>query len=148
MKYSLRTLLLGLTALLIWLGWQADRMHRQRAALAVIGSREGSVEYCGPASGAPLARWLGRDMACDVDAVYLGGTEVADDDLSCLTALPRLRVLVLTSTAISDAGLRHLYDRRSLETIDLRFSAVTEAGVEALRRALPQARILHRSDID
>jgi hypothetical protein len=87
-------------------------------------------------------------MVSDVDAVYLGGATVADDDLACLESLPRLRVLVLTSTAISDAGLRYLHDQQSLETIDLRFTAVTDAGVDSLRRALPKARILRRSDID
>lgn len=148
MRYNLRTLLLGLTLLFVWLGWKADRMHRQRAALAAIEARQGAVEYHPPAGGERMTHWLGRDMACDVAAVYLGGTAVADEDLSCLGGLPQLRVLVLTSTAISDAGLRYLYELENLETIDLRFSAVSDAGVDALRRALPQARILRHSDID
>lgn len=148
MKYNLRTLLAGLTALLVWLGWNADRMHRQRAAVMAIRARQGAVEYGQAAGAACLAPWLGREMACHVDAVYLGGTTVADEDLSCLAGLPRLRVLVLTSTAVSDAGLPYLYSQQNLETVDLRFSAVTDAGIDALRRALPKAQILRRSDID
>lgn len=148
MNYSLRTLLIALTVLLVWLGCEGDRIHRQRAALTVIEARQGAVEYRQSASSEYLAQWLGRDVACDVDAVYLGGAAVADDDLACLDGLPRLRVLVLTSTAISDAGLRYLYDLQNVETIDLRFTAVTELGANALRRALPKAKVLLRSDID
>lgn len=148
MRYNLRTLLLGLTVLLIWLGWKADHVHRQRRAVAAIEAKQGAVEFCSPANGLGLPRWFGRDVACEVEAAYLGGTAIADDDLACLNGLPRLRVLVLTSTAVSDAGLRHLRDLHCLETIDLRFTAVSDAGVSALRQALPAAQVLSHSDID
>jgi hypothetical protein len=151
MKYSLRTLLLAMTALVLGLGWEAERIHRQRAAKDIIYRANGAVEYedaFSPTVTKHLWSWLGRDAVENVTAVYFGGTSVSDDDLACLRHLPRLRVLVLTSSTVSDAGLPHLYNLPNLETVDLRFTAVTELGVEQLRRALPQAKILSKSDID
>ncbi|HVX11916.1 MAG TPA: hypothetical protein VHC22_12100 [Pirellulales bacterium] len=151
-QFGVRTMLIAITALMIWLGWQAERIHRQRAAVAVIDRLHGSVEYRDavpwPAVSRRLAACLGRDAVANVAAVYLGGTSAGDDELACLHALPRLRVLVLTSSAVTDAGLPHLHALREVESIDLRFTAVTDAGVARLRRALPHTRVLGKSDIE
>jgi hypothetical protein len=151
MKYSLRTLFLVTTALLIWLGWQAERIHRQREANAVIYRAGGMVRYedafLRPVTK-HLSTRLGRDAVQHITAVYFGGTSAKDEDLACLRMLPRLREVILTSSAVSDAGLPHLYGLRELETVDLRFTAVSESGIAELRRALPQAKILTKSDID
>ncbi|MGH7137606.1 MAG: hypothetical protein ACREHD_17810, partial [Pirellulales bacterium] len=151
MRYSLRTLLVATTALVVWLGWQAERMHRQREANAVIDRAGGMVRYEDAFSWPvtkQLSTCLGRDAVQNVTAVYFGGTSATDDDLACLRMLPRLREVVLTSSAVTDAGLPHLHGLRDLETIDLRFTAVSESGIAALRRALPQARILSKSDLE
>lgn len=151
MKYRLRTLLIGVTAFVIWLGWEAERMHRQRQANAVIYRVGGIVEYEDAFSRQVtkhIAKWLGRDAVENIMAVYLGGSAVKDDDLACLQLLPRVREVVLTSSDVSDAGLPHLYRLSKLETVDVRFTKVTDAGVERLRRALPHARILHKSDLE
>lgn len=161
MRFSLRTLLLFTTILVVWLGYQAEQIHRQQAAVAAIQHLHGSVRYDGrfqddadvanPSRSKLrrwLAQWLGRDAIANIDAVYLGGTEVRDADLICLKKLPRLRLVVLTSTPITDAGLVHLRNLTDLETLDLRFTAVSDAGVAKLRRALPLATIHSKSDIE
>ena len=153
MRYSLRTLLLVMTVLVVWLGYQAELIHRQRAATRAIEQLHGSVEYDDSSSDSAvrnwLARWLGRDAVSDVDAVYLAGAAVDDDDLAWLKELPRLRTVVLTSSPISDAGLRHLRPLTHLETVDLRFiTEVTDEGIASLRRALPEVKILGKSDIE
>jgi hypothetical protein len=134
------------------MGWQAEQVHRQRAAVVAIERVNGSVRYrdvlTWPGFTQRLSACLGRDAVANVDAVYLGGTSASDDDLVCLRSLPRLRVIVLTSSAVTDAGLVHLHDLPTAESIDLRFTAVSDAGILELRRALPQARILSKSDIE
>lgn len=152
MRYSLRTLLLVITLLVVWLGYHAEQIHRQRAATRAIEQLHGSVEYDDSLGDSAvrkwLARWLGRDAVSNVDVVYLAGATVADDDLAWLKDLPRLRTVALTSSPITDAGLRHLNRLTHLETVDLRFTEVTDEGIASLRRALPEAKILGKSDIE
>jgi hypothetical protein len=151
-QFSLRTLLLLLTVLVLWLGYKADQVHRQRAAAAAVERLHGSLHYDDSLSDSSvrkwLVRWLGRETIANVDGVYLGGTSVSDDDLARLKGLPRLRTVVLTSSAVTDAGLPHLRDLTGLQTVDLRFTPVTDDGLASLRRALPQATILGKSDIE
>ena len=152
MRYSLRTLLLVMTVLVVWLGYQAEQIHRQRAVVRAIERLHGSVKYDDSLGNSALrrwlGRWLGREAIANVDAVYLAGATVADGDLACLKELPRLRTVVLTSSPITDAGLQHLRRLTHLETIDLRFTEVTDEGIARLRRALPEAKILGKSDIE
>lgn len=152
MRFSLRTLLLLTTVIVVCLGYKAEQVHRQRAAVAAIELLHGSVRYDDSLSDSSIrgwfARWLGRDAIANIDAVYLGGTEASDADLTCLKQLAQLRTLVLTSTPIRDAGLVHLRNLTHLHTLDLRFTSVTNAGVADLRRALPNAKILGKSDIE
>lgn len=151
LTFRLRTLLLATTALFVGLGFEADQIHRQRDAVAAIERLHGSVRYrCSLSSSTfnRLATWLGPDAVAGVDAVYFGGTALSDDDLACLDNLPRLRTIVLTSSPITDAGLEHLPRFSDLESVDVRFTNVTEAGVARLRRRLPRATILSKSDIE
>lgn len=152
MQFSMRSLLLVTTLVVLALGFLAERAHRQRRAALAIERLHGSLRYNDELHNSPTRRWLwgwlGRDMIAQVEAVYLGGTAMHDADLACLEKLPELRELVLTSTAVSDRGLERLARLTKLESIDLRFTQVSEAGVVKLRRALPQARILSKSDID
>ena len=152
MRFSLRTLLLVTTVLVVWLGHLAEQVHQQRAVVRAIERLHGSLGYDDSLSNSPLRRWLasrlGRETVANIEAVYLGGTAARDDDLAALKNLPRLSTVVLTSSPVTDAGLVHLRGLTSLETIDLRFTEVTEAGVADLRRCLPRAKILSKSDID
>lgn len=152
MQFSMRSLLLLVTAIVLALGYRAERAHRQHDAALVVERLHGSLRYSDELSGSPVRRWLsdwlGRDMVAKVEAVYLGGSGVRDADLACLEKLPELRELVLTSTAVGDRGLEGMSRLRRLESLDLRFTQVSDAGVNKLRRALPQALILSKSDIE
>jgi hypothetical protein len=46
--------------------------------------------------------------------------------------------------AVTDRGLEHLKGLTGLKAVDLRETGVTDAGVEALRRALPRATVQRR----
>ncbi|HWB13089.1 MAG TPA: hypothetical protein VG826_27945 [Pirellulales bacterium] len=152
MRFSLRTLLVATTILVVWLGRLAEQVHQQQAVSRAIDRLHGSLGYDDSLSNSRPRRWLasrlGREAIANIEAVYLGGTRAGDDDLALLKKLPRLRTVVLTSSPVTDAGLVHLRGLATLETIDLRFTAVTEAGVADLRRALPRAKILGKSDIE
>ena len=143
----MRRLLLTMFVLLSTLGYCADQIHRQSASVAAIERLGGQVAY-GSSESDRLARWLGHNTVARVRSVFLGGCTIGDDDLACLADLPEIDRLVLTSTPISDAGLAHLCGLERLSFLDLRFTRVSSAGVERLRRCLPHAKIVYRSDID
>lgn len=77
----------------------------------------------------PRLRWLNAS-----------GTEVSDLGLSTLAAL-NLEELSLRDTGVSDAAAPVLATMKHLQKLDLRRSAVTEAGAERLRRALPNCKV-------
>jgi len=52
-----------------------------------------------------------------------------------------LRVLRVSSTKISDAGLDQVKDCKNLKQLDVRNTKVTAAGIEKLAKALPQCKI-------
>lgn len=49
--------------------------------------------------------------------------------------------LDLSTTQVTDPGLKDLAGLKSLQTLDLGYTAVTDAGVKALQKALPGCRI-------
>lgn len=148
LQFSLRRLLLTMFVVFLFVGYCADRTHRQRTSVEAIERLGGQVGYAGSAGVDRLADWVGRDTVARVDHVFLGGCPIADDDLACLAGLPDLDTLVLTTTPITDDGLEHLRGLRGLSFVDLRFTSVTAGGVERLRRRLPDTRIVYHSDID
>lgn len=76
-----------------------------------------------------------------LETLYLGNTAVGDAGLAALTGLP-LRTIDVSRTAVTDAGLATLGGIETLRTITARDNeAVSEDGVAALQRMLPDARI-------
>jgi hypothetical protein len=115
----------------------------QDRAIAEITQAGGHVQVDENAPGRPVVR-------VDLEGLKRTGfviTHLGDDGLASLRphleSLPRLRYLRITSMArISDAGLRHLEGLTQLETLEL-YGFITEAGVERLRKKLPNVRIHH-----
>jgi internalin A len=91
-----------------------------------------------------------------VIGVGFSGTDVTDDDLAILRNLPRLEILTLSRTAVSDSGLKHLGGLKNLkqlhlparttdeglanlvglsklQLLDILDSQVTDAGLEYLK---------------
>jgi len=67
-------------------------------------------------------------------------TQVGDEGVAHLAKLP-LVLIVLHKTRITDAGLRHLAGIKNLREIHIGETAVTDAGVAALKQALPELRV-------
>ena len=70
--------------------------------------------------------------------LVLMGCEISDSGLQHLKDLKELRTLELVGTRVSDAGVMQLRELVHLERLNVAGSrAVTEKGVQELRRALP-----------
>ncbi|MFN0100698.1 MAG: leucine-rich repeat domain-containing protein [Bryobacteraceae bacterium] len=71
----------------------------------------------------------------------LQGTSISDAAVATLEQLTNLETLNLYRTKISNAGLARLSTLTKLRDIDIRYTRVTAAGYDALRAALPRARV-------
>lgn len=90
------------------------------------------LEWVGP-------RWVIGRLPCEAEAyflrawaVYLGGTQVTDEDMRLIANLEQLRVLLLHRTEITDAGLIYLKALPHLHTLNLRNTKVTDIGAQQL----------------
>jgi hypothetical protein len=132
LRFSLRTLLLLITALCIWLGVQVTAARRQKEAVEAILKAGGQVGFdyqmvpatsggfyefnidSSAASAAPA--WLhglvGDDVFRTVVQVHFTNLRrgIAESDLAQLDQLPALRSLQISHTDIAcdDGSLRHL----------------------------------------
>lgn len=144
LQFSLRTLLLLVVVLAVWLGWHAHRVKQQREAVLTVEELGGSARYDyewtdGGGSPPPnqpswLARFVGVDHVHDVVSITLPHNKnVTDADLRQLSALKNLRDLNLGWTEVSDEGLAHLKRLRRLEHLYLEScSNVTDSGIAHL----------------
>lgn len=76
---------------------------------------------------------------------YLGIplTRVTDAGLAPVANFPRLDMIAMGSNAnLTDHGLRHLAGLKRLRTLHIRNTMLTDEGIAALRKALPQVRIV------
>jgi hypothetical protein len=69
-------------------------------------------------------------------------TKPGDDDLACLNGLRKLEYLYLDGSPVSDAGLKHLHAIKTLRSVSLSNTKVTQQGIDELQRQLPDATIL------
>jgi internalin A len=92
-------------------------------------------------------RWLVdlRELK-NLQALKLAHRQVTGAGLKELAGLKNLQWLDLAGTQITDAGLKELAGLKNLQTLDLDLDCteVTNAGVQALRKALPKCYICTR----
>jgi uncharacterized protein (TIGR03067 family) len=81
-------------------------------------------------------------------ALYLFYMPVADADLRHVAALKNLRVLDLSSTRVTDAGIKELAALKDLRWLNLQTPRVTAKGLAALRKELPNCKILTYDSAD
>ncbi|MBM3459139.1 MAG: hypothetical protein FJX77_11480, partial [Armatimonadetes bacterium] len=97
-----------------------------------------------PITDAGVARLAGLPALRDLRLLYaegFAGPRVTEPGLAALGRFPSLRSLDLTGARIGDAATREIAAARQLQVLRLARTGVTEAGVRALREALPGCRI-------
>jgi hypothetical protein len=81
-----------------------------------------------------------KDLA-EVETLYLRG--MRDSATVNLAGLTQLRVLYITNTDVTDAGLASLKSLPRLQTLNMTGTKVTRAGITDLQVALPNCKIHH-----
>jgi hypothetical protein len=171
-RFSVRTLLLIVTAVAVWLGLHVHKTRVQQQSVKAVREYGGWVRYdfqfpsgkfshkdFDPKAESNVPQWLldrlGIDFFHSVVQVNLNYSEdsgareendnPSDEALQYLPGLPNLRVLLLSDTQASDASMRHLASLKRLEQLfmwDVR--NVTDAGAAHLGK-LRNLRYIHLS---
>jgi hypothetical protein len=140
-QFSLRTFVIIITLLGIWLGYISFRAREQREVVARIKELGGKVEYDyqtekNPQKSPPgwpwLRRLVGDEYFQDVAVVNLDGTKVSDADLRLICKLRRTERLYLGMTDVSDEGLVWIRGMSQLNQLGLIRTKVTTKGICAL----------------
>jgi hypothetical protein len=157
LQFSLRTMLLAVTAVAVWLGLHFYPAQRQRRAVEAIEALGGTVGYDDQVIGQVEVRrqkdgavavqglrrfgrrksrvptWvrnlLGDDLFCTVTWVRMTGPEISDEALASIAELPRLRYLDLSGTGVTNDGLKYLAGLTQLEELDLSRTPVRDNGL-------------------
>lgn len=159
-SFSLRTALIALTVLGIWLGMHWRSVGQQRAAVEALGAHGGYILYdceavgTPPSTGvsqqqtqrnSPVPKWLlstlGHDHFHSVvqfstfkpSGVDSSRQLHAREMLRYLSGLPRLQVLELHLTPVDDESLKTISELKQLRRLKLaRAMDVTDEGVLSL----------------
>jgi hypothetical protein len=120
-QFTLRTLLVAAAAAGAASGWYAvvrGQTARQRAVAAKLDTFK------------PTVSWSRRDLRrLDFSR---SPVKPGDDDLRLLEELTGLRILNLSYTNVTDAGLVHLRHLKRLESLSLGNTRITDAGLVRL----------------
>jgi hypothetical protein len=150
LRFSLRTFLLVVTALCIWLGVKVNQARRQKEAVAALKSlgmhfyyahqRDDSYPHgIAPGRELDVPEWLdklaGYDFFRTVISVQ-GSSPVFDDDLAHLAGLPYIERLYVTGygSNVSDWELDQLRRPDRVIAPGTRGNNVSDAGLAHLRR--------------
>jgi Leucine-rich repeat (LRR) protein len=154
-RYSLRTLLLMMTAACLFSGyWLNSAIHQRNAVrrfyeltaqrpaslqgdhVTTMGYRyQGRDDYYEPIIpwwAQPLKMVLGEEAFGEITGVQLLGSPATDEDLRFLASMPELERINLSGTKITDAGLIHLQNCPRLTFVSLEDTAVTDQGLAQL----------------
>lgn len=162
LRFSLRAMLLAVTVLGLWLGFQTNRIRQRAKAVELIESLGGHVSYDyrrlhgydSQPPGSPWMQWLfGKHYAAKVIEAelfaYTNGPKrshpelFTDAEAKKIAVLTDLDWLVLFDTNVTDEGLRHFKALHRLSRLDLERTKVTTAGVMKLHEEMPLLRIVY-----
>jgi HEAT repeat protein len=163
LQYGIRSLLLLATILALLLSAEAKRAYDQAQLVREVGDLAGTCRRK-PRRWAPdsLRRLFGDNHGSTVEQVHVGAMaarspvgftssggplKVIDSaklrELLSLPAMTQVRFLNLHGTAVSDELIDDLAALPKLEGLWFEMTAVTEAGVERLKQALPECNVFY-----
>lgn len=131
-QFSLRALLIVMLLVAISLAWFAQRRDRilEEAAISRVLSKGGMI---GGGADHTVTEIVFAGQRGDVDLA----ANLRDADLDALRAFPRLEKLDLRGRPITDAAVPLLSRLRTLRTLKLAGTNVSDDGINCLRTALP-----------
>jgi hypothetical protein len=156
-RFSLRTWLVAVTALCLWLGWWTQSGLRQKHAVELLKSKGVSVVYdveyveTIPGRLTPMrlkpAGWLETQLGIDyfhnvavVSRFYGRSSATKQEVLASIRHFPRLKWLQLL-VELSDDDLAKIGTRHDLESLMIVGPGISAKGLRQLR-ALPKLRLL------
>jgi hypothetical protein len=72
----------------------------------------------------------------------MGGAAAPSDEYApLLGSLKGITWLSILDSNLTDAGLKHLEGLKTLETLDIKGSKVTDAGIAAFKKARPKCKV-------
>ena len=159
-RFSLRTLLLAITIVAVWLGLTVNAARRQRAAVNALQGSGVTVMYdymetaprTWSTSGEPSGpEWLRKTLGMDyfhhpVYASVRSRPEPDEEVIGALNALPRLKTLLFMGDSISDETFENLQPMENLEELHITAAQVTDHGLKQLLK-FPQLRWLILNDL-
>jgi hypothetical protein len=151
LRFSLRTLFLATTAFCVWLGFKVNAAREQRQIVKMVHELGGVVWYdfefdargnhlSPPPEPGWLANLLGVDFLQHVLAIrILNENFQRSNDYSALvsrlSAVPKLRFLVLTAGKLRDDDFQYLAGLSQLEYVGLIANEITGEGARFLKNA-------------
>jgi hypothetical protein len=148
-QYRLRTLLIIMTVLAVWMAWISHRARQQKMAVEKVRAFGGTLLYDYQTTPGPLGyrsdfnvlppapEWLrgfiGEDYFQKVLYIDLNKTHVNDDDLAILANLPDLEYLNLDQTKITNKGLVYLEGLKHLKILCLGNTPIDDRGLTQLK---------------
>jgi hypothetical protein len=148
-QFSLRSLLLAVTACAIWLGWYANRVHRQHAAVLAVLDLGGTVAYdyqivetqggrfmfypnAVPAWPGWVVAAFGVDSVQNVVSVGIMNGRATDETLKLIGRIPSIRSVSLKGGNVTNRGVAYLSDLSDLHALGLWKTRVGDGGLQCL----------------
>ena len=153
-RYSTRTLLLGMAAVCVFFSVVVVPAEKQRTTVKWIRDAGGEVGYHNgfndngmgrfgdhPKMPEWVLRYICHDYLAPIVYVQMHGQHVTDKDVSRVASLHKLRTLGLSSTGISDEGLSHIIHLPNLKYLSLGLTDITDNGAKQLAQMFALERL-------
>jgi hypothetical protein len=154
--FSLRTLLVVVTAFCIWLGFRVHHAQQQKLAIAALESVGGyfyydnqydppETYYANRSPPGPVWFWklVDQDLFFDVVAVGLNSKSATDETLQQLCALCQLQQLDLADALkVTDKGLKYLESLNRLNYLRLDGTSVSDSAIDEYRQQHPTVNVV------
>jgi Leucine-rich repeat (LRR) protein len=153
LRFSLRTMMLLVTLLCVWLGVTSYRANKQKRAVERLAG-QGSVGYDYQTTapfGAPrplppgpawLRELIGSDYFVTVDSADVYVKSAGDDSIAALEDFPQLCSLDLHGPGVTDSVLARLSKLTQLRNLCLYDNSITESGWESVGQFIHLKRLL------
>lgn len=161
LRFGLRSLLLFVTIICVWLGWQVNAARRQKDIVTAMEKLDANVQYdyqmIGRSKSATgqftphwLAPYLGVHFLHSVNLVEIDGPATPEQIRSILTRLRYLRkleVLMIRDCMLKDEDLQLLSEATTIGLLNLEGNRIEGQGVKYLRNLAIDGIILDRNPL-